>query len=105
MQVLLNEQKSCTMNCNLSTKHFKLEKGTFQDDSISGFVHVYVYVLIFSIIHLPIYTYILSNIDYVKEAINNLNRFSNFFDLISNVSKCKTIGIKMLKGVNVALLV
>ena len=50
IKVLLNNQESCVINAGETSKYFKLERGTRQDDPISAYLFVIVLEVVFRII-------------------------------------------------------
>ena len=48
IKVLLNNQESCVINGGKTSKYFKLERGTRQDDPISAYLFIIVLDVVFS---------------------------------------------------------
>ena len=123
MKVLLNNQESCLINGEKTSKYFKLERGTRQGDPISAYLFIIVLEVVFRIIKETsnikgfeifqkkfIYTayaydtaFFLRNTESVINLLEIFKHFSQFSDLKQNKSKCEIAGIGVLKGVKVAL--
>ena len=121
--ILLKNQESCIINGGITTKFFKLERGTRQGDPISACLFLLVLEVVFAVIrsnqnigklrifdHDFLYTaYAYDTTFFVKKqtfAIEILKVFDNFSKvsgLKPNKSKCEIAGIGSLKEVRLAL--
>ena len=123
IETLLNNQKSCIINREITTHYFKLKKGTHQGNLISAYLSILVLEAVFCVIklyknikglnifnHKFLYTayaddttfFLKDNIS-VFETLNIFHKFSLVSGLSPNSTKCETAGIGTLKGINVAL--
>ena len=50
IQILLKNPESCVTSCGKTTLYFKLERGTKQGDSISGYLFIIAWEVVFSLI-------------------------------------------------------
>ena len=123
VKTLLNNQESCIINGGITTKYFKLHKGTHQGDPISAYFFILVLEIVFDLIkqnkdihsltffdHTFLYTayaddntFFLKDKESVKKVINVFDTFSIYSGLKPNKSKCEIAGTGILKGVSMEL--
>ena len=123
IKTLLNNQESCIINGGITTKSFKLDKGTRQGDPISAYLFILVLEIVFNLIkqskniHGPTFfdhtflytayaddtTFFLKDKESVKKVINVFDTISIYSGLKPNKSKCEIAGIGVLKGVSMEL--
>ena len=119
INVLLNNQESCTINGGKTSKYFKLERGTRQGDLVSAYLFIIVLEVVFRIIketsnikgfaifqkkflytaYVDDTTFFLKNTESVINLLEIFKHFSQFSGLKPNKSKCEIAGIGVLKGV------
>ena len=123
IKTLLNSQESCIINGGITTKYFKLDKGTREGDPMPAYLFILVFEIVFNLIkqnkyihglyffdHTFLYTayaddttFFLKDKESVKKVMNAFDTFSIYFGLKPNNSKCKIAGIGVLKGVSIKL--
>ena len=123
IEIILKNQESCSIKGGTTTKYFKLNRGACQGDSISTYLFILGFEILFLIIkenphvkrlnifyHCYLYsayaddtTFFLKDVSSIKEMVNNFHIFSRFSGLRPNLSKCEIVGIGVLKGVKVAV--
>ena len=99
MKLVLNNQESCVINGGITTKYFKLEKGSRQGDPVSAFL-IYLEILFMliksnkNIKRIKLFdntflytaygddsTFFLKDKNLIKELLNTINYFSSFTGL------------------------
>ena len=116
-------QESCVINGGTTTKYVKLNRGARQGDTISAYLFILAFEILFLLIkenphikglnifyHCYLYsayaddsTFFLKDVNSIKEMVNSFHIFSSFPGLKPNLSKCEIAGIGVLKGVKVAV--
>ena len=119
----MKNQESCVINGGTITKYFKLNRGAPQGDPISAYLFILALEILFLLIkenphlkgsnifyHCYLYcayaddtTFFLKDVNSIKKMVNRFHIFSCFLELIPNFSKCEIAGIRVLKGVKVAI--
>ena len=122
IQVLLRNQESCIIKGETTTKYFKLEKSTRQEDPISSYLFILVLEIAFLYIKenknikgINIFnnifpysacaddtTFSVNDEDSVIEIMNAFDKFSLLSRLKLSKAKCEIAGIGILKEVSLA---
>ena len=114
IEIILKNQESFVINGQTTTKYFKLNRRARQGDPISAYLIILTKnprtkcLYIFD--HCYLYsayadgsTFFIKDINSIKKMVNSFHIFSRFSGLRPNLSKCEIAGIRVLKGVKVAV--
>ena len=121
--ILLESQESCIINAGITMSYFSLEKGARQGDSVSAYLFILCLEVLFLLVkanhkirglNIFQYTYLytayaddttffLKNKNSIRQLMETLSTFSQYFCLKPNYEKCEIAGIRVLKSVKVAV--
>ena len=123
IKTLSNNQESCIINGRITTKYFKLDKGTSQGDPISAYLFTLVLETVFNLIKQnkdilgltffdPTFlytayaddtTFFLKDKESLKKVMNVFDTFPIYSGVKPNKSKCELAGTGVLKGMSMEL--
>ena len=121
IKILLKNQEYCVINGGVTKKIFRLKRGARQRDPISAYLFILALEIFFikfnkNIDGINIFnheylytayaddaTFFLKSQTSEKNVLNDIETFSNFSGLRSDLDKCEIARIGVLKNVNVAI--
>ena len=114
IEIILKNQESFVINGQTTTKYFKLNRRARQGDPISAYLIILTknprIKCLYIFDHCYLYsayadgsTFFIKDINSIKKMVNSFHIFSRFSGLRPNLSKCEIAGIRVLKGVKVAV--